>query len=212
MLGWDRDDSLAKYTTAPNTRSLSVTSDPLKSNVTMLSNANRTGIRSLLLYENANTSVGALLETEARPRDNGTSVEWIDKSTALKNLMSSDRIGTPFTSDLYSDSDSLFEVSIVFTVGSTTRSLGPSDYSPFLTGYYEDWSLSDVPFFPGGHQQSPDSSFRAKITLIRTTRFRKPFGSPFISSVRHRSDSLILVSPLDQRNETNCLPVWVREP
>lgn len=115
MRVWQSDGSLTKYTTAPDTRSLSVTSNlqaissetkgdsidlTLTNNITFTSSEVTTTTMSVLFYESSNGSVAALSRLANRCSENcpyGSSENpiytgddrkssWIDNSPALRGL------------------------------------------------------------------------------------------------------------------------------
>ena len=113
---WWNEDSLTKYTTAPNTRSLSVTS-----NIQVISNATNdppdfTTTMAVLFYETLNGSVAVLSriaqecstlpatlcfphasEEDIYPGYN-RNLSWIDNSAALRTSCNSVNCTTPFAS------------------------------------------------------------------------------------------------------------------
>ena len=158
---WQNDGSLSKYTTSPNTRSLSVTSNlqAISNATNPVSNTNVTTTMAALFYESPNGIVAALSRVA-----NGCSIHlcpyrtasdnpiytgdfrnfsWIDNSPAMRTAcdnLQDCHYGSPFASSRYAESTD-FSVLLKYSLWQS-ETIHPA-YYVIKTASYTPWRYSE---------------------------------------------------------------------
>lgn len=151
---WDQDQNFGNYSTAVDTRSLSITLFPVANDSSILNNENSTTNTALLYYENPNGKVSALLHRHLtvvaeNPSYGQFSDQWIDitsqESKALPNefrnapgfnysnsLYDSGDGNATFSHTLYeADPIAVYSTPFCSTPNTFGGSVGALFYSPF---------------------------------------------------------------------------------
>ena len=157
MGAWQNDGSLSKYTTAPNTRSLSVTSNlqaisnATGNNPSYDQNSSVTTTMAVLFYERPNASVAVLSRFAQGCSENlcpyydsenpiytgdVRNSSWIDNSTSLREACQSSvdpsqtSCDAPFVSSQYRNNNSLSVMTYFCQKGSSEPSVLETVFSP----------------------------------------------------------------------------------
>ncbi|CAF9916808.1 MAG: hypothetical protein ALECFALPRED_010873 [Alectoria fallacina] len=172
QFNWINDDSLSNYSTASNTRSLSVTSIPQGLNST--APVNGTADIALLFYVNTNGNVSALLNIA---RNDSISVdedetvsswrtEWIDISN-LQSNMSNPYESSPVVPGSVPPFTSIegmsvnFTVETIFAVGPALRSSPNTGYTAFYDAMYEPLQKSGREELLSAYPSQNDSDYNS---------------------------------------------------
>ena len=178
---WRNDDTLANYTTAPNTRSLSVASN---SQGISHGSSNVTTTLAVLFYESPNMSVAVLsrvakrCSTEHCPGDTSEipiylgenrGISWIDNTRTLSescHVSAASQCMAPFTSRVVEEGAN-FSVSALFRV------IAPVNFLANYQSYFQEDTEKPAFIHSGKNQSFSGLKFQSSRVTLLSLRWKR---------------------------------------